>query len=411
MQNENPYPDWKKNISFFMASQAISLFGSSLVEFALVCHITLITKSGVMMTIGTLCIFIPRLLISIFSGVWADRYNRKLLIIFSDAGIALFTLMLAIAFLLGYQDFWLMFLILGIRSIGSGIQTPAIGAIIPQMVPTDNLIQINGLRGSLQSIIMLLAPAVSAGLLSVMPMENIFFIDVVTALIAIFILITIPVKPYKKEISIEKTSYYDDLRAGLIYSKRNIFVKEMLILYTFYFLFITPAAFLSQIAVVRSFGDEVWRLTANEIAFSGGMMLGGGIIAWWGGFKNGINTIAFSCFIIGLTSSLLAVPNFYLFLSMMFLIGISVSFFSSVEMTLFQKKVEQNMQGRIFGLIEIVATGVMPVGMLFFGPLGDIIKVEILFFICGILLIFLSIYIFFNKKLKQAVDMQVNESA
>ena len=54
-----------------------------------------------------------------------------------------------------------------------------------------------------------------------------------------------------------------------------------------------PAAFLTPLQVTRSFGDDVWRLSATEIAFSIGMMVGGGIIASWGGFQNKIKTYGF----------------------------------------------------------------------------------------------------------------------
>ncbi len=407
MQNGNIFPQWKRNIFFFLTGQAISLFGSALVEFAIIWHITLTTKSGIMMTIGTVCVFLPRLFISLFAGVWADRYNRKLIIIFADAGIAFVTLLLAIIFLSGYQELWVIFVVLGIRSIGTGIQTPAVGAVLPQIIPSDKLMKINGINGSLQSIIMLLAPAASGGLLSLLPLGAIFFIDVITALIGILILVFIQIKKHEKATKGQETGYIEDLKSGILYTKKNIFVREMLILYAFYFFLITPAAFLSPLYIARAFGDEVWRLTFNEIAFSVGMMLGGMIIAWWGGFKNGINTISLSCFVIGITNALLGLPNFYIYLSLLFVMGVFVSFFSSVEMTLFQEKVEADMQGRIFGLVQIVATGIMPLGMLIFGPLGDVVSIESQFFICGILITMLSVYTFFNKRLKKSVEKQI----
>ncbi len=403
MQSKNTFLYWKKNIFFFLSSQAISLFGSALVDFAIIWHITLATKSGVMMTIGTLCVFVPRLLISLFAGVWADRYNRKYLIIFSDAGIAFVTLLMAIAFLAGYQELWLIFVVLAIRSLGMGIQTPAVGAILPQIVPSEHLMKINGINGSLQSVIMLLSPVVSGALLSWIPLGAIFFIDVSTAMIGISILTLIRIKAHEKATQKQDTGYIEDLKIGIRYVRENIFVREMMILYAFYFFLITPAAFLSPLYIARTFGEEVWRLTANEVAFSVGMALGGGIIAWWGGFRNGINTIAFSCFIIGITNAFLGVPGFYGYLVLLFIMGIVISFFSSVEMTLFQKKVDADMQGRVFGLIQIVSTGIMPLGMLIFGPLGDKMPIEIQFVVCGILITILGVYVYFNKRLKDSV--------
>lgn len=88
--------NWKKNIKLFLASQTITLLGSSLVQYAITWHITLKTQSGAMMTISILCGMIPTFFLSPFGGVWADRYSRKLLIILSDSLIAIATLILAI---------------------------------------------------------------------------------------------------------------------------------------------------------------------------------------------------------------------------------------------------------------------------------------------------------------------------
>ena len=396
-------PRWKRKTSLFLTGQAVSLFGTALVDFALIWHITLLTKSGLMMTISTASAFLPRLLISLFAGVWADRYNRKRLIIWSDAGIALATLLLAVVFSLGYTELWLIFLLMGVRSVGSGIQSPAVGAILPQMVPPDKLLRVNGINSSLQSSIMLLSPMVSGALLSLGSLQNILYIDVLTAIVGIMLLLGIVIAPHTKDGSLEKRSYYADIKEGLLYMKDHVFVREMLIMYLFYFFLITPGAFLSPVAVARSFGDEVWRLTVNEICFSGGMMLGGALVAWWGGLKNSINTIALSCFVIGLTHAILAIPNFYVFMASITMMGISVSFFSATEMSLFQQKVEPSKQGRVFGMVQLIATAVMPLGMLLFGPLGDLFRIEWQFLGCGLLLLVLSGYIFFNKRLKAAV--------
>ncbi|QDR83463.1 H+ Antiporter protein (plasmid) [Sporomusa termitida] len=84
--------NWKKNIILFLGSQTISLFGSSLVQYAIMWYITLKTQSGIMMSISIVCSFLPTFFLSPFAGVWADRYNRKTLIILSDCMIAAATL-------------------------------------------------------------------------------------------------------------------------------------------------------------------------------------------------------------------------------------------------------------------------------------------------------------------------------
>jgi len=84
-----------------------------------------------MMTISIICGFLPTFFLSPFAGVWADRYNRKTLIILSDSMIAISTLILAILFSIGYEMLWLLFVMSAIRALGSAIQSPAIGLRSP----------------------------------------------------------------------------------------------------------------------------------------------------------------------------------------------------------------------------------------------------------------------------------------
>lgn len=228
--------DWKKNIILFLASQTISLFGSSLVQYAIMWHITLTTQSGIMMTIAIICGFLPTLLLSPFAGVWADRYNRKTLIILSDSMIALSTLILAILFLTGYGSLWLLFVTSAIRALGSAIQMPAIGAFLPQIVPEDKLTKVNATNGSIQAIVMLVSPMVSGTLLTMVTIEMIFFIDVFTAAIAVLVLfLFMHVPVHMKAQAKQTTSYFSDMHEGFNYIKNHAYIKRFFLFCTFFF--------------------------------------------------------------------------------------------------------------------------------------------------------------------------------
>jgi MFS transporter, DHA3 family, macrolide efflux protein len=387
--------NWRKNIILFLSSQTISLFGSMLVQYAIMWHITLTTKSGVMMTLFIICGFIPAFFLSPIAGVWADRYNRKILIILADALIAIATLVLAILFLMGYESTWLLFVMAAIRAIGTGIQTPAVGAILPQIVPKEGLTKVNGINGSIQAIIMFVAPMVSAGLLAMTSIEIIFFIDVITAAIAIFVLLTFfKIPSHEKASEKQTTSYFSDLKQGLMYIKNHAFLKKFFLFFAIFFVLMAPAAFLTPLQVTRTFGDEVWRLTAIEIAFSVGMMAGGGVIASWGGFKNKVYTMTFASLLIGACTLALGVtPNFWIYLIFMAVFGVAMPIFNTPTTVLIQEKVDENYLGRIFGVFGMISTSMMPIGMLIFGPVADFIKIEWLLVGTGIFILILSIFL------------------
>jgi DHA3 family macrolide efflux protein-like MFS transporter len=395
---------WKKNVFIFLSSQAVSLFGSLLVQYAITWYIVLNTQSGIMMTISVICGFLPTLLLSPFAGVWADRYNRKMLIILSDAGIAVSTLVLAILFFLGYDPIWLLFVISGIRALGTAVQTPTVSAFLPQIVPEDKLIQVNGTFQGIQSMIMLVSPILAGALLAVASIEAIFFIDVFTAAIAISILLLfLHVPVHAKALEKQPVTYLNDMREGLAYIINRGFVKKLFLFCAGYLFLIAPAAFLTPLQTARSFGNEVWRLTAIEIAFSAGMAAGGIAIASWGGFKNKMHTMVLSCLINGVCVFALGItPVFWLYLVFTGLIGVIIPFFNTPFTVLLQQKIEGDYLGRIFGVFTMISSSVMPLGMLVFGPVADIVKIEWLLIGTGILLFAESFFLLGSKDLIEA---------
>lgn len=88
---------WQKRILLFLTSQCITLFGSTLVQMALVWYATMQTSSGVWVAAFTVCSYLPQFLISFIGGVWADRYHRKKLIIGADLLIAFVTFVMVLA--------------------------------------------------------------------------------------------------------------------------------------------------------------------------------------------------------------------------------------------------------------------------------------------------------------------------
>ena len=122
---------WQKRILLFLTSQCITLFGSTLVQMALVWYATMQTSSGVWVAAFTVCSYLPQFLISFIGGVWADRYHRKKLIIGADLLIALvtFVMVLAIPHISSEPALLGGLLVMSvIRSLGAGIQTPAVNA-------------------------------------------------------------------------------------------------------------------------------------------------------------------------------------------------------------------------------------------------------------------------------------------
>jgi len=407
--------NWKKNTTLFLGGQALTLFGTMVVQYAILWHITLRSQSGTMMTIYTIVGLLPMFFISPFAGVWADRYNRKYIINIADGSIAFFSLIVAVLLMFGIESYSILFVCAFIRSIGQGIQTPAVGAFIPMIVPKENLTKINGFQGSIQAFITIASPMLGGVLMTLAPLHTIFLLDVVTACVGISIvgfLVKIQ-KNYKTETEANDnkgTSYFYELKEGFAYLKKHGFLLKLIIISAIFLILFSPAALLTPLQVTRNFGTDVWRLSAIEIAFSLGALAGGIIIGLWGGFKNRIYTMALSCALCGLFAvGLGVVPLFWIYLVIMALLGISMPLYNGPAMALIQSKVDPNFMGRIISVFMMISSTMMPIGMLIFGPLSDKISINIIFIFNGTGVALLSILMITSKALLVAGKSEKKE--
>ncbi len=400
---EPDFSSWKRKTALYLGSQSLSLFGSSLVQYSIMWHVTLSTQSGFMMTLYVLAGFLPQIIVSLFGGVWADRYPRKKMIMITDSSIAACTLILAFIFLSGHYSLGLLFFVSSLRAVGSGIMAPAVSAVIPQLVPKEHLMRVNAINGSLQSFIFFVSPAMGGVILTVSTLTATFFVDVVTATAAVSILAFIRIPVHKKALEQGKGGYLQDLQDGLRYVGKSKFIKELCWFYTVFCIFIVPAAFLSPLLIARVFGDAVWMLTVNEVVYSGGSILGGLIVAVWGGFKNRTVTLAFSSilcglFIIGMGFS----SAFLLFLCFMLLAGIASPFANTAIVVMLQERVDPDILGRMMSLLSLIGSGAVPLGMLLFGPVADYVELVWLFMASGLIIILLGLGVLANKNLRKA---------
>ena len=382
---------WRRRAGLFLVAQNISLFGSSVVAFAIIWHITLTTSSGVWMMLATLCSMVPEVVVSLFGGVLADRYNRKTLIMLADGFIATATLGLAIAFLMGFDRLELLLLVSAVRSFGAGIQSPAVGAIYPQLVPADKLVKVQGIGQTLASVLLLLSPPVAGLILGSVGIVATFFVDVVTATLAIAVTSLIRVeKVTRKDVP---ASVWTDMKAGLTYTLGHPQIRRIIICFGISFFLITPAAVLSPLMVQRSFGSEVWRLTANEIVWTVGSLLGGVFVSIKGEFKDKVRTVAVSLVAFGVLFAMLGFAwDFVSYLLFMGISGFFVPAISTAQTVHIQESTEPDMMGRVFSIVQIMMASAMPIAILVFGPLADVVSVELLMIVSGTLLAFVGLW-------------------
>ena len=379
--------NWKSRTVLFLISQCVTLFGSTLVQMAIVWYVTLNTSSGVWVAAFSICSYLPQFLMSFIGGVWADRYSRKRLIIGADISIAAVTFIMMLAMPFIREEKFLLggLLVMSIiRSVGAGIQTPAVNAVIPQLVPESHLMRFNGINATMQSLVQFAAPAAAGLLLSLSTLQSTLIIDVLTAVFGVGILSCVLIP---KQRSIEKSaSVIKDMRMGIHFAFSDKLIRKLLIVYGLFTFLCVPAGFLAGLLVNRVYGNTYWYLTAVELIGFFGMIMGGLLMSLWRGFKSRINTLVFGLFIFGIMAVGMGLTKkFILYLILMALYGVALTIVQTSITTLIQENVKSLMQGRIFGLMGSMYSGFIPIGMVIFGPMADIIPLEWIIVCSGVL--------------------------
>ena len=395
--------NWKSKTMLFLASQCITLFGSMIVQMSIIWYVTLKTSSGGWVAAFTICSYLPQFLISFFAGVWADRYNRKKLIILADGVITIATFIMFWVMPMISSDFVSLSALLVmsiIRSMGAGVQTPAVNAVIPHLVPEKYLMKYNGINATMQSIVQFAAPAVAGTVLSIGTFRSTLFIDIVTALIGIGLLSCVLLP--KQEVSDENVSVFSEIKAGISYSFSNKIIGKILIVYGLFILLSVPAGFMAALLVSRVYGDVYWYLTAVELVGFAGMALGGVLMGMWGGFKSRLKTFAFGLLILSIMTIGMGIsPYFVLYLAMMFVYSIALTMIQTATTTIIQENAQESMIGRVFGLMGAMYSGFLPLGMAIFGPLADMLPLQGIMVGSGIALVLVTIYL----QVKSKVDL------
>lgn len=409
---------WKQNIALFLVGQGLTLFGSSLVHYAIVWHVTLKTQSGVMMALVTAAGALPTFFISPFGGVWADRFNKKYIINIADAAIAAVTLMMAVLFTLDFNSTALLIVCLAVRALGQGVQTPAVNALVPELVPQEQLTRINGISSGVQSFVMFSSPIAGAALLGVFPIHILMYMDVVTAVIGISVLVffvRVPDRKQKSEGAIGAAAYFRDIGAGVRYVIKKTFLVKFLMLSALFNIMAAPMATLTPLQIARNYGDDIWmlfggfsfgaeqRLALAEVVFFVGMMLGGVLIAVWGGFKNRTHTMALSTFLLGIGAvGLGVITNLWIYMLCMGFIGIVLNMFNAPMMSTMQSNVDGAYMGRVFSVLSMMSSLMMPLSMIFWGLLADRVAVDWLLVGTGIVIFMMGFIFVLDKTLLKA---------
>jgi DHA3 family macrolide efflux protein-like MFS transporter len=403
MENTTNMPSvpekWALRFFTMWVGQAVSLVGSSLVQFALVWWMTKTTGSATVLATASLIAILPQILLAPFAGALVDRWNRKIVMLAADSGIAIATLVLILLFAAGLENIWAVYIILFVRSAGGAFHSPAESASISLMVPEAYLARIAGLNQTLNGILNIISPPLGALLIGLLPIQGVLAIDVGTAIIAVSILAFIRIPQPPRQVAqangtAVKTSYTQDLREGWTYMAAWPGLMGVTLIAMAINFMVVPAFSLLPLVVTREYHGNVLQLGLVDSLFGIGIIAGGAVLGAWGGFKKRIVTSMFGVIGMGigvLIFGLLPAHLFYAALGGIFLLGFMQVMANGPLNAIMQSAVDPDMQGRVFSLLGAGASAMQPLSLLVAGPVSDWLGVRTWYMIGGLACIIMAL--------------------
>jgi DHA3 family macrolide efflux protein-like MFS transporter len=377
---------WRLRFWSIWGGQALSLIGSALTQFVLIWWITLNAGSASALSIAGVMALLPQALLGPLGGTLADRFSRRVIMIVTDTVSAVCMLVLVWLFQSDQIQLWHLYTMLFIRSSMQAFQTPAATASTAMLVPGDWLDRVAGLNQMLQGVLTIAAAPLGALLLAFLPFQGALLVDVVTALLGIVPLLIFAI-PQPQRTDMQQSGFWSDFVGGARVVLHN---RGLLLLYglmALVVLTIMPTFTLTPLLV-----KEYFRGGVNEVAFMEGLagigiIAGGLLIAAVPIFKRKIVTIlasfAISCAMVALTA-LTPVSLFWLAAIWWGLSGVTFSTGNAPLMALIQTQVPNQLQGRVFALLNTVMGIAAPLGLGFAALLGEQIGVRGVFVVGGV---------------------------
>ena len=395
---------WLRNYLPMWIGQAVSLLGSALVQFALVWYLTEKTGSAGVLATATFVALIPGVLIGPFAGALVDRWNRKRTMIFSDLGVTLATLGLVALFAGGWIETWHIYVVLFIRSLSGTFQGPAMSASTSLMVPKEHFSRLSGINQALYGVINIVSPPAGALLLEVLPMQGVLAVDIVTAALAIALLlflVTVP-QPARDDQASATTpmQILADVRTGLRYVAGWPGILMLMISASLINMLATPAFTLLPLLVTKHFGLGARELAWTDSAFGIGVVAGGLLLGVWGGFRRKISTSLAGILGMGVGIIFLGLVNqqaFWTALIFLGLVGLTNALANGPLGALMQTLIPPEMQGRIFTITGSLSTAAAPIGMLFAAPIADRLGIQAWYLVAGAMCLLIGVFGFLNR--------------
>lgn len=388
------------NLYTFFISKMIGSLGGSVYSFGLSMYILSLTGSSLSFATVIVLSFLPRIILSPVAGVLGDRLPRKWLVLGGQAGV-----ILTISTLLLYtHEFGLSLPAIYITTFFNGIfltfSSVSFSASIANMVDEARLQRAMSFNQLSFSISGIAGPILGGVLFGFVSMEMFLMIFIGAAIITLTLESTMNFTLYKKERTTTeespKESMLESLKSGFRYVNKKPIIKAILWTALWLNLFFTAINVGGDFILLTILHLDPKLIGLTEAGAAVGVFVTSIYFASRSNVKFPLLIVKRSTFAMSVVVIAAALPLIIQFSTMMNFIYyfIIMLFFGSLGVitntpigVIMQTSIDEEYRGRVFGIIEMMATAAMPIGTLGFGILYDIIPAQYILLFSGTVLI------------------------
>ena len=359
-------PHWKQKFAVLWVGQALSILTSMLSQYALIWYLTDLTGSSTVLSLATMAALLPQGILSLFTGAFADRFDRRTIMIAADGAIGAISLVLALMAWRAPLTPGPILLVAALRSVGGAFHAPCLQAVTPLIAPPEALTRCAGWSQGIQTVSMLISPALAAALYAAVPLHWIILLDTLGAVFAICGLLLARLPALKVGDAGQKLRLWQDTREGFAVLRSHRWLWQLCLICALFSVAFMPVSALFPLMSMQYFGREAAAAALVETAFSVGMLAGSVLLGLWGGGKDKILTMTAAVLAMGgalAVTGVLPPSGFWWFAGLSLLMGVTCPFFNSVFMALIQERVEAQYLGRVLGLSGAMMTLASPIGL------------------------------------------------
>ena len=362
-------PSVARGFWLLWSAQVISLLGSGLTTFGLAVYVY--QGTGSVLKFGTVAAtaIIPQILMGPLSGVAADRKSRKAILLaanFLGIAVLLFLSIMASRGHLAISVIYPCTLLLGVVTV---IQEPALSASIPLLVPDEKLGNANGLVEIAQAGAQVVSPVAAGLVLGAFGLRPILAVDLTSFALAALLIGMVRI-PRSRPEAAEESTVLKDLAAGFAYLRSETGLMTLIGVFVLANFFIAMAEVALQ-PMILSFTDS--RTLGVVLSVGGaGYVVGGLVMSKWGGPDKKVTAALGFMALEGVALFLAGLrPSVAMVAVSVFLLFAALPIESACTLTVFQRKVPDELRGRVLALATTLSTLALPLGYFAAGPLAD----------------------------------------